>query len=125
MGTIDSIDERKIIWIALSDMYLDTELQEYHFKHIARTIAESNYSFEEVRKIDREEVFPVLYTNLLSVAGVWDGFQEEWLVQAILEKMGKKRFKDRIITPLVYWKMKGMFRQHWDKVGEELHKIVS
>jgi hypothetical protein len=73
-----NIEERKPIWIALSDFYLDTELQESDFRHIAFKIIESPYSLEEVKEINKYEIFPVLQPNLMSVAGEWAGFPENW-----------------------------------------------
>ena len=74
----DSINlmERKPIWVALSAFYLDTELHRTDFKHIATVIYKSPYNLDEVKTINKYEVFPVLQLNLLSVAGIWTGFNE-------------------------------------------------
>jgi len=84
------IEQRKPIWIALSDFYLDTELDDAALRHIAFTIIDSPYSFEEVKRINKYEVFPVLQPNLLSPAGVWAGFDEKWLVERITSRLGSK-----------------------------------
>ena len=47
-----NIVERKPIWIALSEFYLDTELGDSDFRQIAFTILESPYSFNEVKIIN-------------------------------------------------------------------------
>lgn len=67
MNEVLNIEERKPIWIALSDFYLDTELQEATFRYIATKIAESPYSFKKVKEIDKYEIFPVLKNNSLSI----------------------------------------------------------
>ncbi|KAG1658093.1 Antitoxin ParD [Nymphon striatum] len=60
---------RKPLWIAMSDLFLDTELQDYHFSYIARKMHESGYSLDELEQILMLEVFPVCIANLHSVAG--------------------------------------------------------
>jgi hypothetical protein len=61
-----NIEQRKPIWIALSEFYLDTELGDSDFRQIPFTILESPYSLDEVKTINKYEVFPVLQSNLLS-----------------------------------------------------------
>lgn len=65
------LEERKNIWRDLSKFYLDTELEEFDFKVIANAIIENPFSFNEVKKINKYEVFPVLQANLMSIAGEW------------------------------------------------------
>ncbi len=119
------IDERIPIWIALSDFYLDTELTDDTYRHIARKINESPFSLEEVKEIDRTEVFPVLYSNLLSVAGVWGGFQEEWLVSAIQKKKKNRNVFSRFVHYLIYHSMKGMFKECWEQVQVQMQASSS
>ncbi|MFD0798244.1 hypothetical protein ACFQZJ_12300 [Maribacter chungangensis] len=117
---IDSVnyEERKPIWIALSELYLDTELQAHDFRYIARVIMESPYTFDEVKQINTYEVFPVLQYNLLSVAGVWSGFQEEWLVKEIKEAL-KRQSKIKKIGISIRWRMgKWMQKTYWQKLEE-------
>ncbi len=75
-------EARRAVWIAMSDLFLDTDVQ-LLYAHIARVCAESPFSQDELERIFREEVAPVLEPNLRSVAGEWAGFNEEWLVSAI------------------------------------------
>jgi len=63
-------EDRKPIWILLSELYLDIEFEEYYFKQLAQKISESPYSLNQVKKIKKKEVFPLLFPSLLSVAGV-------------------------------------------------------
>lgn len=74
-------EEKLKIWRALSDLFLDTELDELTFKYIARTVSESELSLPEVEEILWYEVYPVLESNFRSVAGVWDGWPDDWLLQ--------------------------------------------
>jgi ABC-type uncharacterized transport system involved in gliding motility auxiliary subunit len=71
----DVLEYRAPIWGALSKFNLDTELDTQNYFGIAAIFTESPYSLEELFKISKEEVFPVLKYNLLSSAGKWAGFQ--------------------------------------------------
>lgn len=71
--------ERAPVWRALSELYLDTELTDSMLRAIARTLAASPYSCEELRDIDRWEVAPIVGGNLTLVAGVWAGFDDAWI----------------------------------------------
>lgn len=86
-------EARLPIWRALSDLFLDTEISETTYSHIARTIVESGFTVNEVEAILWHEVYPVLRVNLYSVAGVWDGWSDTWLLEnlSICEKPGAIR----------------------------------
>lgn len=74
-------EERLKIWSAFSDLFLDTEIGDGTFKRIARVIRECELSEKEAEHILWYEVYPVLEGNLRSVAGVWDGWPDSWLLQ--------------------------------------------
>ena len=72
-------ETRVSLWEAFSDFFLDTEISDIHFIHAARVVKKSGISPAEAEAILWNEVFPVLYPNLLSVAGEWAGWSREWL----------------------------------------------
>jgi hypothetical protein len=80
-ATLSSEDlrSRVPVWEALADFWLDTELADLEFDYIARVIAASPYSIDEVRAIHDYEVAPAVSGNLACVAGEWAGFDKEWL----------------------------------------------
>ncbi len=88
----ETLKNRIPVWIALSELYLDTEINENTLKYIANEIKKSSYTIQEVLDINKYEVFPVLYSNLISVVGIWDMFDEEWLVNSILKSYKKNVF---------------------------------
>lgn len=65
----------------MADFWLDTDLEDFEFDHIARVLVSSPYSIEEVREIHNYEVAPAVSANLASVAGEWAGFDKDWLNQ--------------------------------------------
>lgn len=108
------------IWMALSDFYLDTELQEHNFLYIAKVIRKSGFSISEVKKIDKYEIFPVLQPNLLSVAGEWAGFEEKWLVAKIKTHLKSTWFISRLKTQWMYRKFRWMHKDYWEKLEQVL-----
>ena len=110
------IKERKPVWIALSDFYLDTELQDYNFQYIAQIILESPYTFEEIQIINMYEVFPVLQPNLLQPAGEWAGFNEKRLIEAITNYLETKNSCDKVKISTNYKKYGWMQEDYWQKL---------
>jgi hypothetical protein len=73
------IQERRPLWVALSELWLDTELSAEDLERIARVMADSGLAIDQLREVYLVEVAPVVSANLLQVAGEWAGFDEEWL----------------------------------------------
>ena len=74
-------EDRLKIWRALSDLFLDTEITDGTYLHIAKIIQETEFSASEVETILWHEVYPVLEGNLRSVAGEWVGWPDDWLME--------------------------------------------
>ena len=70
---------REDVWLALSELWLDNQLQDSSHRHIARVLLASGLPVEELRLIYLEEVAPLLWLNHWGVAGVWEGFDPLWL----------------------------------------------
>lgn len=83
-------DARVPVWIALSELYLDTEVEAFH-DAIAETLAASPFDLGALHAMLMRDVHPVLFTNLMAPAGVWDGFDEAWLVERIRARSGRRR----------------------------------
>lgn len=110
--------ERRLIWKALSELYLDTELQDSDFRDIVSILLKSPFTFEEIREIDQYEVFPVLFFNLLNPAGQWAGFEEERLVKNILSWLGSRSQLDIFALKCVYPIYEPINRSYWKKLEE-------
>lgn len=70
---------REQVWLLLSELWLDNQLDELDLQYIARQLRASELSHAELRDIMLYEVAPVVWLNHWSVAGVWDGFDAQWL----------------------------------------------
>jgi len=118
-----NILERQPIWIALSEFYLDTELQESTFEYIAFKIIESPYDFEKIKNIDKYEVFPVLKSNLMSPAGEWVGFDDKWLIERITESLNKRHYFNKKAIEKQYLSLKWMRSDYWIKLEAIYNRI--
>lgn len=114
------IERRKPLWVALSDLFLDTELDELDFIIIAEEMKKSGYPPEELHRILMEEVFPVCILNLHHPAGVWEGFDEDWLVERILESKKPVEFKR-----FLHKRNFGMIKKEWENVMFQFKRIMN
>jgi hypothetical protein len=83
MRTFTDIEKRRPVWIALSELFLDTSFDDQDIARIAEQLAVSPYSLEDLDSILLSEVYPACRTNLYSITGEWAGFNTEWLEQEI------------------------------------------
>ena len=104
-------DERYPVWDALSEFFLDTELDGSDYERISKVLANTKYTVKELQEILYYEVYPACKYNMFSVAGEWAGFHPDWLMENIGPKKDK-RPKLRF-GPIHKW----MFRHHWHQVS--------
>lgn len=114
------VTQREPVWIAVSNLYLDTEVQWYTYRSIAKVIEESPYTLAEIKVMNKTEVFPVLVTNLISVAGVWSGFDEAWLTDEITKSLNNRNRLKMLWSTLTFKMFSKMFDQHWEAVERYL-----
>ncbi|WP_169977466.1 DUF7079 family protein [Tautonia rosea] len=110
------LERRRPVWDALSDLFLDRELQPDDHRRIADVLASSGYSEAELEEILCREVGPVLWPNLLSVAGVWTGFDRDWLEGEILRAENRPWFRGppRAVTMT-------LVRHDWEQIRAQLN----
>jgi hypothetical protein len=70
---------REDVWLTLSELWLDTELDQPALRYIAKRLRSSGLSQAELQHIYCYEVAPQVWLNHWVVAGVWDGFEPHWL----------------------------------------------
>jgi hypothetical protein len=86
-----SLESRRPVWQALSELFLDTSFDATDMTRIATTLANSPYSLEELDHILLSEVCPACVGNFLSIAGEWAGFDPEWLESRIVRGPSRLR----------------------------------
>ena len=75
------VDERRPVWVALSEFWLDTEMSAVTAHWVVRTVLESPYSADQAEAIHWAEVAPALRRNaFLNLLGEWAAFDEGWLI---------------------------------------------
>ncbi|WP_310392317.1 hypothetical protein [Hymenobacter sp.] len=84
---------RHPVWAVLAELYLDVELQEEDYRRMAAVCAASGFGWPEIRQMNYDEVAPVLWANLLSVAGEWAGWDETWLIATLTARYTGKRHR--------------------------------
>ena len=113
---------KRPVWYVISEFYLDTELGENDFKRIASILKESGYSIEELKRINYEEVAPVVSPNLMSTAGVWSGFDKVWLENEIVKRINSKRSKsifNWIYRKNIHW----MTNRYWKAIEKIIESL--
>lgn len=115
-----AIIDRKPVWSALSDLFLDTDVT-LHYDYIVRTCAASPFTIDELEAILKNEVAPVVLPNLYDIAGEWAGFDEDWLVKAIC-KQGTKNIKphQKLRVPLGNLGLRDYTGKHWLAIGGKI-----
>jgi hypothetical protein len=78
------IARRLPVWCALSDAFLDTELDAHAYRHMANVICAQGFTAAEAEAIFRTEVGPAFAGNLWSVAGEWAGWPEATVRERVL-----------------------------------------
>ncbi|MFD0724879.1 DUF7079 family protein [Lysobacter brunescens] len=116
LAATDDLDARIPVWVALSELYLDTDVRFFH-DSVARVLAASPYPLDELQRILLDEVHPALHANLLQVAGEWAGFDDAWLVEHV-QAVRRRPLWLRRLTRL----SSGMVREHWRALEPMIRK---
>jgi hypothetical protein len=87
-----SPDARSRARMAISELFLDTALDEKDFARLRDELRSSGLSLRELDEIYYDEVAPLLYQNLNSPAGVWSGFDGAWLDGEIQKRRPPRGF---------------------------------
>jgi hypothetical protein len=116
------IERRKRVWAALSELWLDIELTQDDLERIAGVTKSSGYSVPELREINLFEVAPVVFPNLLVVAGEWARFDEEWLFTGLAKRAKKRSLYLRTFVKIGIgkWITTWATERHWDALVKML-----
>ncbi|KAK7212681.1 hypothetical protein V2G26_019859 [Clonostachys chloroleuca] len=69
--------------ISLSTLFLDCEMTASKIDEVARSLQPLHMPLDQLDKILYDDVFPVLYPNLVATAGIWDAFDENELINRV------------------------------------------
>lgn len=111
-------DDERVAVVALSQLYLDTELDDGDHRAIARALAETSLSLEALDRLLRVDVHAALWMNMASVAGVWTAFDEAWLLSKV---RARRRARWRWPTSLV--PLFSLVDAEWQRVRTHLADV--
>lgn len=109
----EDVRNRRPVWEALSELFLDTELQPVDFDRLGRALAASAYTLDGIEEILYGEVYPICIWNLRCVAGEWAGFDSDSLQEAILYYQ-RSWLKIPRFLQMGHW----MIRKPWREIVE-------
>lgn len=123
------MDEREIarrvpVWTALAELFLDTELQDFDYRHIADILRASGYTGHELEKMLKDEVAPVFDGNLHIAAGEWQPWDAEFVKNRMLDHLKSrpaftKRFRP---SATLSGRRAADMKKHWDVLAEMLRE---
>lgn len=117
MTAIEDLKPRKAIWLAFSDLFLDTDVTLF-YDYIVNACASSDYSIDELATILKDEVAPACSFNLHEVTGEWAGFDADWLQNRIVKLIENKQ--------TLFGKLRRMFDDSaMDEYVEEQWNVLS
>jgi hypothetical protein len=119
---------RLTAWQALSQLFLDTELDDSDISSISRQLRSTGYGLAELDRIYEEEVAPVCCRNLRALpGGAWTGFDSEWLAKAIDLWRRSEGLLHRIpwVKRLRIQRWTALSRADWERVKQSLIKSGS
>ena len=100
----EEIGRREPVWQALSELFVDTELDENDLRSIARTLRSSGHSNNQLDAILRDEVLPVFFPNLSSVTGNWTGWDRGTVRDFVLAQLSRDARSPRSLVPKRWWR---------------------
>lgn len=107
--------------IALSRRFLDTEKTTKELDTIASSLRSLDIPSHTLGRILRYDVFAILYPNLLSSTGVWEGFDEDWLLGQVETRRSTAAGWVKGLGETAVWLTIGrIVAGLWDQVVERL-----
>ena len=103
------------VWLVLSELWLDTELDERALRSIAKQLHHSGLSADQLQHIFQYEVAPQVWANHWAVAGQWTGFDSHWLLAGCRRQQQGGRWH-RCKCRLLYRPMTYGCRAQWHQV---------
>lgn len=91
---------REQLWVAMSDLWLDTELPEERLAQIADVVRRSGLNRAELDSVFENELAPFLGANHLQTAGEWEGFDPAWVCEEARRRTGRPSLVARLSAGL-------------------------
>lgn len=117
MDDLLSPDEQIKIWAALSDAFVDTEV---NFQYIAKQV--SHYPLPILEQIFFTEVAPACAGNAFSVIpSVWTAFDPQSLATEISQHRNKKHTKfSKLVAQIKLKFLRKYFAEEWQEIARAI-----
>lgn len=111
------------VWLALADLFVGKQLQDYDFDHIAHRLRETGIPISRIELILWKEVFPVFGVNVGALAiPELEGWSPSYIQSAIEEHLHHP--PSLIAKMATRWRIKRSHTLHarWNQVRERLNR---
>lgn len=115
----EDVENRLPVWRAFSELFIDTELSDRDYLHIAKVCIGSPYSMKDLEEILFRETWSAFSLNLYSMAGNWTGWGDDFIQSQVLKKCRFKLY--------IHWRLNPLKRfflaDSWGKVTCEINVL--
>lgn len=126
----EQIRRRLPLWTALTNLFLDTEMTDFHYRPIIETARAGGWSTQDVRRILLDEVTPAFAFNLMDVAGEWCGFDPTWVESWMREQATGRASPIRGALGSLVGVRRHIEKVEWPRLermlaGEDISRVVA
>jgi hypothetical protein len=109
------VERRRPVWHALSELFLDTELQPDDYRLIAGVLRRSGLEPDALREILESEVAPAFKFNLMQIAGEWAPWTEQEAHDIVQKRLAAAE-RPRAGASLLKRPFKSYLDKEWEKI---------
>ncbi|KAK6347464.1 hypothetical protein TWF718_005306 [Orbilia javanica] len=121
MTSMALTDAEKSACTTLSHLFLDTEITTEELNSITTSLRALNLPSPTLDRILRYDLFPILYPNIISVAGVWSGFDDYWLLSQVESRRMTEPSRIRTVQDSAMWfLLSGAVKPLWSEIRVKL-----
>ncbi len=89
----DELKQRKVAWMAISEIWLHDEMSNYDLNYISIRLADTNFSDVTLDQIFYQEVAPVVSEGEFIMNNQWHVIEANWLEDSILKYLFEQQKK--------------------------------
>lgn len=104
---------RQEVWLAMSDLFLDTDVQRFR-DNILKVCRASGFDLDTLDRIFIQDVYPACISNLYDFAGEWGTFDATALIRRIERRGGRLPFGR--ITLWLRWRRAREMVPEWFRI---------
>jgi hypothetical protein len=122
MADVLSVEEKRVC-LTLARLFRDAEVTDENVGSMAGSLSDVDLSVATMDHILRNDIFPILYTNIISVAGVWTKFDNDWLLSQVAHnRKFRKGWAASLVDSIAWMLLGGAVTPTWNRVKESLQR---